>query len=127
MLFRSLSLDVLLGSEIEIDVKLENVVNLMAASITLNFNAYKLEYSSSSSGSWWSGFIVGVTPGSESVTIDMMTLGEKPSGTGNIITVIFNSLATGTTGITFGPTQLVDENGIDITHTQGSGCSINVE
>ncbi len=122
------------GDSFTIDIVVEDVTelqgvnNLMAASITLNFDATKLEYTSSLPGTFFSSaFIVNVTVIGGSVTIDLVTLAEKPSGTGTILTVVFGTLATGTTDITFGTTELVDEDGISLTHTKGSGCSVTID
>jgi len=113
-----------IGTEGTVNVVVENITNLMAASITLNFDAAKLEYVSSAPGSFFTNaFIVGATPGSGSVTIEMMTLAEKPSGTGTILTVVFERIDGGTTTITFGATELTNDSGNSITHTKGSGCS----
>ena len=116
-----------------IDIVVENVTelqgvnNLMAASITLNFDATKLEYVSSSPGAFFSSaFIMPPTLGSGSVRLEILTLAEKPSGTGTIMTVVFDALATGTTDLTFGTTELTNEDGEDIIHTQGSGCSVTI-
>ena len=116
---------VAIGTEGTVNVVVEDVTALMAASITLNFDAAKLQYVSSAPGDFFSSaFIVSATPGSGSVTIDMMSLAEKPSGTGTILTVVFERIAAGTTNITFGATELTNEDGFSITHTKGSGCSV---
>jgi hypothetical protein len=109
------------------NVEVEDVNNLMAASITLNFDATKLQYSSSSPGSFFSSaFIVPQILGSGWVTLQMLTLAEKPSGTGTILTVVFATIATGNTNITFGSTTLRDKDNITISHTKGSGCSVTI-
>jgi len=108
-----------------INVVVENVTALMAASITLNFDAAKLEYVSSAPGSFFtSAFIMPPTLGSGSVTLEMITLAEKPSGTGTILTVVFKRIDTGTTNLTFGATELTNDLGNSITHTKGGGCSV---
>ena len=106
-----------------VNVVVEDVIALMATSITLNFDATKLEYVSSAPGSFFSSaFIVGVTPGSGSVKIEMMTLAEKPSGTGTIMTVVFHRIAAGNTDICFGVTELYNEDSNPISHTKVPPC-----
>ena len=52
-----------IGNEGTVNVVVENVTALMAASITLNFDATKLQYVSSAPGSFFSSaFIIGATP-----------------------------------------------------------------
>jgi hypothetical protein len=117
------------GSQATIDVVVEGVTDLLGANITLNFDATKLQYVSSATGSFFSSaFIMPTTPDNinGSVTLALITLAETPSGTGTIITVIFNTIASGSANITFGTTDLRDKNNDSISHTTGSGCSVTI-
>jgi len=121
------SQSVTVGNQANINVEVEEVTNLEGANITLNFDASKLQYVSSTN----SGFIPSATLLEQSidntngsVTLDIAGLGASAyaSGSGTIMTVIFNRIATGDTNITFGSTTLRDKDNITITHTKGSGC-----
>ena len=115
---------VTVGNQATINVEVEEVTNLRGANITLNFNASKLQYVSSAYG----GFIPSATlmdsSANGSVTLDIAGLGATAyaSGSGTIMTVIFNRIASGDTNITFGSTTLRDKDNITITHTKGTGC-----
>jgi hypothetical protein len=117
---------VTVGSQANINVVVEDVTDLRGANIVLNFDASQLQYVSSDDG----GFILTATlfdsTSSGSVTLDIVGIGTSAyaSGTGTIMTVVFNRIASGNTNITFGTTELRDKDNIDITHTTGNGCSI---
>ena len=120
---------VTVGSQATINVVIEDVTDLRGANITLNFDASKLQYISSADG----GFIPSSTLLEQSidntngsVTLDIAGLGASAyaSGSGTIMTVVFERIATGDTNVTFGTTTLRDKDNITITHTKGSGCSI---
>ena len=119
---------VAVGNPVTINILVENVTDLMGANITLNFDATKLQHVSSTAGSFFSlAFVIPTVDNvNGSVTLALLTLAEKPSGTGNIITIVFNPVATDVADITFGTTILRDKNNIDIVHTKGSGCSITI-
>jgi len=116
------------GNPVTINILVENVTDLMGANITLNFDATKLQHVSSTAGSFFtSAFVIPTADNiNGSVIMALTTLAEKPSGTGNIITVVFNTVATGVADITFGATTLRDKNNDDIVHTKGSGCSVTI-
>ena len=120
---------VTVGNQANINVEVEEVINLRGANITLNFNASKLQYVSSADG----GFIPNATLLEQSidntngsVTLDIAGLGASAyaSGTGTIMTVVFERIADGDANITFGSTTLRDKDNITITHTKGNGCLI---
>ena len=120
---------VTVGNQANVNVVVEDVTDLRGANITLNFDASKLQYISSANG----GFIPSATLLEQSidntngsVTLDIAGLGASAyaSGTGTIMTVVFERITTGSTNVTFGTTELRDKNNITITHTKGSGCSI---
>jgi len=119
---------VAVGNPVTINILVENVTDLMGVNITLNFDATKLQHVSSTAGSFFSlAFVIPTVDNvNGSVTLVLATLAEKPSGTGNIITIVFNTVATGVADITFGATILRDKNNISIIHTSGSGCSVNI-
>jgi len=119
---------VTVGNQANIDVVVENVTDLRGANIILNFDASKLQYVSSTD----SGFIPSATLLEQSidntngsVTLDIAGIGTSAyaSGSGTIITVVLERIATGNTSITFGTTILRDKDNNPITHTAGSGCS----
>ena len=120
------------GSQATINIVVEDVTDLKGASITLNFDASKLQYASSAAG----GFIPGAAhlpPPPLNldnvagwVILDIISLGSSASSTGTIMTVTFNTTAQGDANITFGTTLLRDSANADIIHTVGSGCSVTV-
>jgi len=117
------------GSQATINIVVETIPNLKGASITLNFDAAKLQYASSADG----GFIPGaflplptVDNTNGSVVLDVASLTESASGTGTIITVVFDTIASGSSNITFGATLLRDESNDSISHTTSSGCSVTI-
>ena len=118
------------GNQITIDVEVEDVTDLKGASITLNFDASKLEYSSSTSGGFIPNATLMANTTNGSATFDIAGLGASSYhsgiGTGTIITVIFDTIDNGNTNITFGTTTLRDKNNNAITHTKSSGCSVNI-
>ena len=117
------------GSQVTIDVVVENVTDLKGASVILNFNASKLQYSSSDDGNFIPNANLFASSTNGSVTFDIAGLGASSyhsgMGTGVIITVVFDTIDTGNTNITFGTTTLRDKNNDTITHTK-SGCSVNI-
>ena len=119
---------VAVGNPVTINILVENVTDLMGANITLNFDATKLQHVSSTAGSFFSlAFVIPTVDNvNGSVTLALLTLAEKPSGTGNIITVNFNTVDTGVADITFGTTILRDKTNANIVHTKGSGYSITI-
>jgi hypothetical protein len=119
------------GSQVTINVVVENVTDLRGASVTLNFDASKLQYSSSSDGDFIpNDFLAPATVDNVgcSVTLDIAGLGASAyaSGSGTIMTVVFGTIATGNTDIAFGATTLRDKNNDTITHTKGSGCKVTI-
>ena len=118
------------GNPVTINILVENVTDLMGANITLNFDATKLQCILCIPGSFFTPGFAFVIPTIDnvngSVILALTTLGEQPSGTGNIIMITFNTLATGVADITFGTTLLRDKINADIVHTKGSGCSVTI-
>jgi hypothetical protein len=116
------------GSQVTIDVVVENVTDLRGARVVLNYDASKLQYSSSTAGGFIPSANLFASSTNGSVTLDIAGLGAASfaSGTGTIITVVFDTVDTGNTNITFGTTTLRDKNNDTITHTKSSGCSVNI-
>jgi uncharacterized protein YjdB len=117
------------GTQVTIDIEVEDVINLKGASITLNFDASKLQYSSSVAG----GFIPGafLTPPTVdntkgTVILNLASLTSYVSGTGTIVTATFNTIEAGDITITFGTTTLRNKDNYDINHTAGIGCMVTV-
>jgi hypothetical protein len=122
------------GSQVTIEVVVENVTDLRGANITLNFNASKLQYSSSDDGNFIPNDtlqVKNIDNTNGSVTLDIAGLGtsgyHSGMGTGTIMIIEFDTIATtNRTNITFGATILRDKDNNNITHTRGSGCSVTV-
>ena len=121
------------GSQVTIDVVVEDVTDLRGASIILNFAASNLQYASSDDGDFIPNDtlqVKSIDNTNGSVTLDIAGLGESGyhsgTGTGTIITVVFDTVDAGDTNITFGVTQLRDKNNNEIIHTQGNGCLISI-
>jgi hypothetical protein len=118
---------VLIGAKGTVNIVVEDVTNLMGADITLNFDDSKLKYDSSAVGSFWlpEGVLVFstvATGGSVNIQLSAEPATVK-SGSGTIITVTFERIASGVTDICFGATDLRDEAWQVITHTKGGCCS----
>lgn len=124
------SQSVTLGSQATISVVVEDVTDLRGASVTLNFDASKLQYSSSSTGSFIPNATLMDSSTNGSVTLDIAGLGasgyHSGIGAGTIITVKFDTIDTGNTNITFGTTILRDKDNNTITHAKVSGCSVTI-
>jgi len=118
------------GSQVTIEVVVENVTDLKGASVTLNFDAAKLQYNSSTAGSFIPNATLFASSTNGSVNLDIAGLGASSyhsgMGTGTIITVVFDTVDTGNTNITFGTNTLKDKNNDTITHTVSSGCSVTI-
>jgi hypothetical protein len=118
------------GNQVTIDVVVENVTDLKGARVVLNYDASKLQYSSSTAGSFIPNANLFASSTNSSVTLDVAGLGatsyHSGMGTGTIITVVFDTIDTGNTNITFGTTTLRDKDNNTITHTKGSGCSATI-
>ena len=115
-----------LGNQATINVVVEDVTDLKGASIILNFDASKLQYISSAAGTFIPDATLMTSSTNGSITLDVAGLGtfSYASGTGTIITVVFERIAAGNTNITFGTTDLRDRDNVSISHTTGSGCLI---
>lgn len=117
---------VAVGNQANINVLVEDVTDLRGASIILNFDASKLHYISSAEGSFIHDAKLITSSTNGSIILDVAGLGtfSYASGTGIVITIVFERIATGNTNITFGATELRDKDNITIVHTTGGGCLI---
>jgi hypothetical protein len=115
-----------LGNQGTINVVVEEVTDLRGASIILNFDASKLQYISSAAGTFIPNATLMTSSTNGSITLDVAGLGtfSYASGTGTIMTIVFERIAAGNTDITFGVTDLRDRDNVSISHTTGSGCLI---
>jgi len=129
--FNPLLQDVLINSKFEIEIRVENVFHLKGASISLNFNADKLQYDSSTENN----FIPNATLMEQTidnvsgmVTLDIAGLGidSYVSGSGTLLTVTFNPITSGIATITFDANELRDNENNSIDHITGSDCEINI-
>jgi hypothetical protein len=123
---------VTVGNQATVIVVVENVTNLKKARISLKYNPFYLNWVLCIDGSfipnafWVNDFSI---PAGEVILNGscLWTVPPAPcyaSGTGNIITIVFEKVAAGNTNITFGSTKLTDKDDNTITHTTGIGCSI---
>ena len=129
--FNPLSQDVSLDSNVDIEVKVENVFHLKGASIGFNFEADKLQYDSAIN----EDFISNATlleqtidnVGGE-VTLDIAGLGinSYASGCGTLFTVTFSTISPGNSNVTFNISELRDNKNNQINHNTGSDCTIYV-
>lgn len=89
-----------------------------------------MQYSSSTAGSFIPNANLFASSTNGSVNLDIAGLGASSyhsgMGTGTIITVVFDTIDTGNTNITFGTTSLRDNNNDNIDHTRSSGCSVTI-
>jgi hypothetical protein len=113
----------------------EDVTDLLAANITLTFDPAILQYVlySAASGAFWEpqGVLylddALTAPGTLNIGVLADPL-EFKSGTGTIITVAFERIASGVTDICFGDTELAQPGTPPaslIPHTKGGCCSFN--
>ena len=123
--------DVALNSTVEIGVKVENILHLRGASITLHFDANKLKYDSSTNNN----FIPNATlmeqivdNNNGNLTLDIAGLGIDSyiSGSGTLFTITFNAIASGKTSISFNASELRDKENNSIDHVLSGGCQINI-
>ena len=117
------------GNQATVNIVVEDVTDLRGANITLNFDASKLQYVSSAAGSFIPDatlLVQSIDNTNGTVILDIAGFGTSAyaSGSGTIMTVVFERMATGNTDITFGSTTLRDKDNITITHTKGNGCLI---
>jgi len=120
------------GSQATINIIVEDITDLRGASITLNFDATKLQYASSADGGFIPGAFHPTPPATLDnvngiVVLDIASLSTSANGTGTILTVTFDTIGQGDANITFGETILRDSTNTEIIHTAGSGCVITID
>ena len=118
-----------------VNIGVENVTDLMAANITLTFDNAVLQYvpNSAAEGDFWLPEGVLLLQGEVTApgTLNILILAdplEYKSGSGTIITVAFERIASGVTDISFGDTELAEPGTPPdslIPHTKGGCCSFN--
>jgi hypothetical protein len=129
--FDPLSQDISLGSKIDIEVKIENVFHLKGASIGLNFEPDKLQYDSAINEEFIPNAIIleqTIDNINGEVTLDITGLGIDSyiSGYGTLFTVSFKTISSGVTTLTFGTSELRDNENNLINHNVGSDCTIYI-
>lgn len=119
-----------IGESFSINVEVENVTDLLGASITLNFNHVAMPFLSAKPGSFFSDAVVlpDLSGPHGSITLNLESLAGPVSGTGNIVIVSFIAVIKGNNyPITFGVTELKDKDNQIIVHTTGSGCKVHIK
>jgi len=119
-----------IGELFSINVEVENVTDLLGASITLNFDHVAMPFLSATPGNFFSSAFVAPDPDPPpgSITLNLESLAGPVSGTGNIVIVSFIAVIKGNNyPITFGVTELKDKDNQIIVHTTGSGCKVHIK
>jgi len=119
-----------IGESFSINVEVENVTDLLGASITLNFNHVAMPFLSAKPGSFFSDAVVlpDLSGPHGSITLNLESLAGPVSGTGNIVIVSFIAvIKSNNYPITFGVTELKDKDNQIIVHTTGSGCKVHIK
>lgn len=121
------------GEQLTIQVEIKDVTDLKGASIDLNFDSTYLQYVSAQDG----GFIPDVDSVVEDyvdntagiLSLDIAGLGDTAyaTGSGTLMSIIFDTMNPGNTQITFGLTDLRDKENQSISHDPGDGCSITIQ
>lgn len=118
------------GESFSINVEVENAIDLLDASIALNFNGNAMQYFSAAPGDLFSSgdVIADSDPPVGSITLWLDSIEEPASGTGTIMIVSFIPVIKGNNyPITFGVTELKDNDNQIIVHTTGSGCKVHIK
>jgi hypothetical protein len=119
-----------IGESFSINVEVENVTDLLGASITLNFDHVAMPFLSATPGSFFSDAVVlpDLSGPLGSITLNLESLAGPVSGSGNIMIVSFIAVIKGNNyPITFGVTELRDKDNQIILHTTGSGCKVHIK
>lgn len=121
------------GEQLTIQVEIKDVTDLKGASIDLNFASAYLQYVSAQDG----GFIPDVDSVVEDyidnttgiLSLDIAGLGDTAyaTGSGTLMSIIFDTINPGNAQITFGLTDLRDKENQSISHDPGDGCSITIQ
>jgi len=118
-----------IGESFSINVEVENVTDLLGASITLNFDHIAMPFLSATPGSFFSNadILADFSGPLGSITLNLDSV-EPASGTGTIMIVSFIAVMRGNNyPITFGVTELRDKDYKIIVHTTGSGCKVHIK
>jgi len=119
-----------IGESFSINVEVENVTDLLGASITLNFDHVAMPFLSAKPGSFFSDAVVlpDLSGPLGSITLNLESLAGPVSGTGNIVIVSFIAVIKGNNyPITFGVTELKDKDNQIMVHTTGSDCKVHIK
>jgi len=118
-----------IGESFSINVEVENVTDLLGASITLNFDHVAMLFLSATPGSFFSNadILADLSGPLGSITLNLDSV-EPASGTGTIMIVSFIPVIKGNNyPITFVVTELRDKDYKIIVHTTGSGCKVHIK
>jgi hypothetical protein len=118
------------GESFSINVEVENVTDLLGASITLNFDHVAMPFLSATPGSFFSNadVLADLSGPLGSITLWLDSVEEPASGTGTIMIVSFVAVMKGNNyPITFGVTELKDKDNQSIVHTTGSDCKVHIK
>jgi len=119
-----------IGESFSINVEVENALDLLGASITLNFDHVAMPFLSAIPGSFFSNvdILADLSGPLGSITLNLVSLVGPASGTGTIMIVSFIAAMKGNNyPITFGVTELRDKDDKIIVHTTGSGCKVHIK
>ena len=119
-----------IGESFSINVEVENALDLLGASITLNFDHVAMPFLSTTPGSFFSNadILADLSGPLGSITLNLVSLVGPASGTGTIMIVSFIAAVKGNNyPITFGVTELRDKDDKIIVHTTGSGCKVHIK
>jgi len=119
-----------IGESFSINVEVENVTDLLGASITLNFDHVAMPFLSATPGSFFSNadVLADLSGPLGSITLWLDSVEEPASGTGTIMIVSFVAAMKGNNyPITFGVTELRDKDNKIIVHTTGSDCKVHIK
>jgi hypothetical protein len=128
--FQPSVLNITTTGQFAVEVWVNNVNALYAASITINFNSERLNYISVSQGNFLSGafqYVTSPSPGNpNSIKVDQAILGGgSVSGSGKVFTIYFTPKSPGTDVLTVSAADLENPGGGHISFTT-QNCNINV-
>lgn len=128
--FQPSALNITTTGQFAVEVWVNNVNTLYAASITVNFNSARLNYVSVGQGNFLSGafqYVTAPSPGNpNSIKVDQAILGGgSVSGSGKVFTIYFTPKSPGTDLLTISSAILEKPGGVQIPFTT-QNCNINI-
>ena len=125
------SQNVTLDSSVEIDIKVENVIYLKGASISLGYDPNQLQYQSVIDKEFIPNAILleqKIDNINGEVIIDVAGLGisSYASGGGTLFTISFETVSSGNATLSFDTCELRDKDNNQINHNVGSDCTIYI-